>query len=337
MRNLLYIGNNLNSVRANVSAIQTLGPLLEQGGYKMYYASSKSNKLVRLCDMIGKCLLLYRKVDYVIIDTYSTLNFYYALIISQLCRILRKPYITILHGGNLPERLTRSAYFSRLIFKNAKRNIAPSKYIQSAFETNGYVNLEYIPNTIEIKKYDFRKRQLKTPKLLWVRSFSKLYNPALAIKVVAELKNMGVDTVLCMVGPDSNDGSFKTTQKLASEQGIEVDFRGKLPKSEWLELSKKYNIFLNTTNFDNMPVSVIEAMAMGLLVISTNVGGMPYLITDKVNGILVEPNMESAIVNEILKVLNNPEDAHLMINKARVFAEQLDWEIVKKEWNRVLI
>ena len=68
-----------------------------------------------------------------------------------------------------------------------------------------------------------------------------------------------------------------------------MNFTGKLSKQEWRDLSKDYNVFINTTNFDNTPVSVIEAMALGIPVVSTNVGGLPFLITDKVDGVLVEP------------------------------------------------
>ena len=100
MTSILYIGNNLNNSTSNISSIQVIGNLLAKQGYSVFYASSKSNKILRLLDMIFTFFKYYRKVEFVIIDTYSTHNFYYALIISQLCRVFKVKYIPSLNGGN---------------------------------------------------------------------------------------------------------------------------------------------------------------------------------------------------------------------------------------------
>ncbi|MBT8272453.1 MAG: glycosyltransferase family 1 protein, partial [Bacteroidia bacterium] len=75
MRKILYIGNNLKTKNANISSIQALGGFLEQEGFKMYYSSSQLNKIARMIDMIITLMKYKNKVDYVIIDTYSTRNF----------------------------------------------------------------------------------------------------------------------------------------------------------------------------------------------------------------------------------------------------------------------
>ena len=99
----------------------------------MNYASSQQNKVLRLLDMVF-CFFKYGpKVDYVIIDTYSTYNFYFALIISQLCRLFKKRYIPNLNGGNLPARLKKHPFLSALIFKHAYANVSPSPYLKQAF------------------------------------------------------------------------------------------------------------------------------------------------------------------------------------------------------------
>ena len=100
MKNLLYIGNQLKDHNGTITSIDSLGPLLEKEGYTIAYASSKSIKLFRLIDMMLAVLKNRKKADYVLIDTYSTLNFYYAFFVSQLCGILKLRYIPILHGGN---------------------------------------------------------------------------------------------------------------------------------------------------------------------------------------------------------------------------------------------
>ena len=335
MGKILYIGNNLRDNKTNISSIRTLGPLLETVGYTVYYTSHFKNKFFRLLHMVYSLLTINRSVDYVLIDTYSTLNFYYALITSQITRILNIPYITNLNGGNLPHRLDKSPKLSRLIFKNAYKNVAPSKYLQKSFEDHGYLNTIHIPNTIEIKNYPYRERDFDMIRLLWVRSFSKIYNPQLAIKILKQLQDKGIKASLSMVGPDS-DGSYKDVKNLAKNLNVEVDFTGKLSKEDWIKLSEEHNIFINTTNFDNTPISVIEAMALGLPVISTNVGGMPYLIDHNENGILVAPDDVSSFVDAILWVLNNKLEVRNMTIKARKKVEDYDWEQVKTQWLEVL-
>ncbi|WP_298758798.1 glycosyltransferase family 4 protein [uncultured Psychroserpens sp.] len=335
MKKILYIGNKLNKTNSNVSYISILGDLLTKEGFKVFYASGYNNKILRLLHMVYKVVFYSRKVEKVLIDTYSTQNYYYAFIVSQICRLLKLDYIPILHGGNLPSRLTSHPKMSQKIFKNALYNIAPSAYLKNAFEQHGFKRVIHIPNTLEIKEYNFSIKEFDMPRLLWVRSFSKLYNPQLAIEVFKSLKHKYPNAKLCMVGPDS-DGTFGTVKDMVKEENLEVRFTGKLKKKEWIELSKDYNIFLNTTNFDNMPLSVIEAMALGLAVVSTNVGGMPYLIKNNHEGYLVKPNDVTQMVNAITTVMNAEETQKVIIKNARDKVEQLDWSHIKKKWFDIL-
>lgn len=334
-RNLLYIGNKLAAHGKPPTAIDLLSVKFQEEGYEVYASSSKLNKVSRLLDMISKTIRHRKTIDLALIDTYSTLNFYYAVIIGGLCRFLKIPYIPILHGGNLPNRLQNSKRLSKQLFNNALTNVVPSQYLAEQFKTYGIHNLTHIPNTIEIENYKFLQRNKVTAKLLWVRSFSEIYNPLLALEVVELLLKQGVEVSLCMVGPDK-DGSLARCKKVAAELNLPITFTGMLKKKEWIALSKDYNIFINTTNFDNMPVSVMEAMALGLPVISTNVGGLPFLIDHEIDGILVPPNNPAAFVNAINKLRENPVLVNTLSNNARSKIEALDWQVIKHKWNSVL-
>lgn len=101
-------------------------------------------------------------------------------------------------------------------------------------------------------------------------------------------------------------------------------------------MSKDYDIFINTTHFDNMPVSVMEAMALGLPVVSTNVGGVPYLIADGETGILVPTNDPDAFIKAIKNLIENPNLAMQITRRARYEIEKMDWRNVKKLWVSLL-
>lgn len=335
MKNVLYVGNHLQNSQTNLSYSAVLGPLLAQSGYNLRYTSNKTNKVLRLLDMLWTTLKSRKKTDLVLIDTYSTQNFYYAVLVSRLCMVLHLPYVPILHGGNLPNRLKNSQKLSRRLFMNANVNVSPSLYLKECFEKAGYQNVAYIPNTISIAHYSQHNKTFDKPRLLWVRSFSEIYNPALAVKVLHELRQRGYDASLCMVGPDT-DGSLAEVKALAERLNVSVNFTGKFTKIEWIALSRDYNVFINTTNFDNMPVSVIEAMALGLPVVSTNVGGMRYLIKDGVEGLLVVPNDKIAMTDAICSLFKDVQRTEMMVTKAREKVEGFDWKQIKSLWEEVL-
>jgi len=336
MTNVLYIGNHLKTQQTNISAISVLGPLLETAGYTVFYASSKPNKLLRMWAMLYSVCRYAKGVDVVLIDTYSTTNFYYALLVSQLCRLLRLPYIPILHGGELPKRLERSPFWSRLIFKHAQRLVSPSKYLEEAFDKPAYAPVVFIPNSLSIDQYRYERKTYRSIRLLWVRSFSNIYNPSLAVRVLKRLQDAGYACELCMVGPDTGDGSLQAAQQLAADLAVSVRFTGKLPKADWLALAHDYNVFINTTHFDNMPVSVIEAMALGLPVVSTDVGGLPYLITHEETGLLVGPDDADAFETAIVQLVSDTNGARAMTERARAMVEGFDWEVVKEKWFAIL-
>ncbi len=330
---ILYIGNNLNHSSGYPTTIETLSVLLEKEGFKVFKTSKKENKILRMIDMC-LAILKHRKVDYILIDVYSTSNFYFAYVGAKIARFFKIKYIPILHGGNLPNRLEKSKKMCDSIFNNSIINVAPSAYLKFSFDKKDYKTI-LIPNNIEIDKYSFKERKKIKPTILFVRSFAKIYNPIMAIHVLDGLTKVYKDAKLCMVGPDK-DGSLLQVKKKAKELNLEdnVEFTGVLDKLEWHKKSEEYDIFINTTNVDNTPVSLIEAMALGLPIVSTNVGGIPYLISNEKEGMLIDKgNVDQMILAISSLIEGNHQD---LAKNARKKAEQFGWEVVKNKWINLL-
>lgn len=334
-KKILYIGNALTHKNVTVTTIETLSTSLREEGYDVIVVSRIKNKIGRFLDMISVIMKHRKHIDIVLIDTYSTTNYWYAVYVAKLCRFYKIPYIPILHGGNLPERIRRSVSSARKLFQNAYVNVAPSHYLMEAFQKEGYTNIRHIPNTIDLFKYPFKHREKCTPTLLWVRSFATIYNPMMALQVLKELQKTYADATLTMVGP-KKDESFDRCSAFAKAHNLPVKFTGKLSKEEWISLAASHDIFINTTNFDNTPVSVIEAMALGLPVISTNVGGIPFLIDHYKNGILSEPENIASFTKNITQLIENKEIANEISLQARAHSKSFDWELVKISWNDAL-
>lgn len=334
MRNLLYIGNKLSKHGVTPTTIEILGPLLEQEGFTVAYSSSLKNKVLRFIAMIWS-VFRYRKVDCVLIDTYSTANFWYAFATSQLCRCLKLKYILILHGGNLISRLKNNTIICRMIFKHSFQNVSPSLFLMEQFKSKGYENLIHIPNSVEMENYSFLKREKANPNLLWVRSFAKIYNPMMAIDVFAAIKKKYPEATLCMVGPEK-DGSLVSAKQKAKDLKLDILFTGKLSRQDWKNKSSAYDIFINTTHFDNMPVSVIEAIALGLAVVSTNVGGIPFLLENQKDALLVPDGDVDEMVEAVDKLIGDSELFSSITTNARRKSEQFDWQVVKTKWMTIL-
>jgi glycosyltransferase involved in cell wall biosynthesis len=335
-RKVIYIDNFLTQHGHTPTIGESIATLLAGEGYEIIKASSKKNKLPRLLDMLST-IYRHRKNAVVLISTYSGEAFYFALVCSWLCRMLNLNYIPCLHGGNLPKRISISKSMSKQLFGKSYMNVAVSGYLEQYIQQNGW-KVVVIPNIIHINQYPYLQRQQCTGKILWVRSFHEIYNPALAIKTLAELLKTNSHVKLAMVGPDK-DGSLDTCKKLADELGVasNIEFVGLLSRDEWTKLSVGYDVFINTTNFDNLPVSIIEAMALGMPIVSTNVGGLKFLVEHNRNGLLVNPDNEQEFVDAINKLMDNPELLQTLSFNAREFATKFDWDHVKHQWNDLLL
>jgi glycosyltransferase involved in cell wall biosynthesis len=95
-------------------------------------------------------------------------------------------------------------------------------------------------------------------------------------------------------------------------------------------------VFLNTSRIDNAPVSVIEAMASGLPIVSSNAGGVPDLLTDGREGLLFEPGDSQGMAEGVTRIANEPGLAERLIRQAREKVRQSDWGVVLPQWQRLL-
>ncbi len=329
---ILYLGNKLTVHGFTPTSVETLGPALSKMGYRLESRSAVKNSFFRLLDMLYSIWDLRKHRPVVLIDTYSTTAFWYAYASALVCAALGLRYIPILRGGDLPSRLDRSPRVSKTLFGNSFANVAVSGYLDHEFAGRN-IPTQIIHNHIYISDYPFQSRRVLRPMILWVRAFHEIYNPALAIDILKKLTHHFPEAKLCMVGPDK-DGSLEKCRNLAS--GLNVEFTGKLSKKDWIILSEQYDIFLNTTNVDNTPISVMEAMALGLPVVSTNAGGVPFIINNDADGLLVNKNNADEAVAAMLRLLSDPAKAESLSQAARKRAEEWDWSCSGAKWKQLI-
>ena len=275
--------------------------------------------------------------DVAIVEVFSGLAFLWAEAVCRLLSVAKQPCILWLHGGNLPEFAQRRSRRVEGLYARAAAVVAQSDYLASTVSRHRDM-VRLIPNPIDLSHCTYRMRHVLQPRLVWLRSFHHIYNPSLAVRVVGLLKPEYPDLSLTMIGPDKGDGSLEAARELTAELGLKknIHFQPGIPKEDvplWLD---RADIFLNTTNVDNTPVSVQEAMACGLCVVSTRVGGVPYLVTDRVDALLVPPDDPHAMVEAVRLILADPETAAGLSRAARSKVERMDWPLVTDRWERLI-
>ena len=334
---IIYIGNILSSKGFNPPPIELLKlKIIQSFKIDLKLASDKKNILVRFIHMNYVFWTNMKQSSLVFIDVYSTKAFYFAFYFSLLCRFLYIPYIPIIHGGRINRRIIKNRWLCGLIFNYAEINIAPSHYIADIFLRNNY-KIQHIPNAIDLSIYPLKKRKKIKPHLLWVRSFHKIYNPQMAIYVLNELLKKYPNAFLTMIGPDK-DGSSRICHDLAKSLNIhsQVKFTGYLKKIEWIKLSTNHDIFINTTHIDNMPISILEAMALGMPIVSTNVGGIPSFLDHKKNAYLIDDDNTDSMTKYIIKLIENPKIAFKMSMNAYQDSKKYSLDSIFKDWEEII-
>jgi glycosyltransferase involved in cell wall biosynthesis len=141
-----------------------------------------------------------------------------------------------------------------------------------------------------------------------------------------------------MIGPDKGDGSLERTHREAENLQVEdhLTITGGVAKTQVAEKLATADIFLNTSRADNTPVSVIEAMACGLCVASTNVGGIPFLLEHERNALLVNDSDPAGMAAAVGRLLTEPKLSERLSSNARHDAEQFDWSAIVPQWDALL-
>jgi glycosyltransferase involved in cell wall biosynthesis len=157
-----------------------------------------------------------------------------------------------------------------------------------------------------------------------------MYNVACVIKAFSLIQKRYENASLMIAG----DGAEKERLcRLARDLDLKnVEFVGPVPQDAMPALYAKADIYLNASNIDNMPNSIIEAFAAGTLVISTNAGGIPYVVTDGENGYLVERDDHRAMAEKAINALENHDPAQRIIANAFTESAKYTWENVRGKW-----
>lgn len=329
MNNILFIGNFLSKNKGTKSPSETISTRLGELGFHTSLVSSHESKILRILDIIFSILLF--KGSYIHIDVFSGQAFYIAEIATILGKIKKKKIILTLHGGRLPEFFEDHCRRVDLTLQRATKIVTPSLLLMSYFQNKGYI-VEYIPNSIDTKKFPFRINNCIDPKILWVRAFSPIYNPELAVKTFSIIKNWIPNATLTMIGPDK--GELRKTQYLIQQQSLDdsINILGPIPNDELYNYYHTHNIFLNTTSYESFGVAVLEAASCGIPIVSTPAGEIPLLWKHREEILISKDWSPEELSVQIIQILNDNSLSDILSYNANSKAKKYDWLFIKTKW-----
>jgi len=336
-RSALLIGNFLSASGGVPAVGEELASELRSAGWQIHAASSRSSRWARLLDMVATVWRHRGCYQVAQVDVFSGRAFLWAWLVCWTLRRIAKPYVLMLHGGNLPAFARGRPRTVQRLLQSAAAITAPSAFMQHAMSPYAR-GVQVIPDGFRLQVYPFRLRRNPRPRLVWLRAFHEIYRPWQLPEVLALLANEFPDIQLNMIGPDRRDGSLARTRWAARVLNISerLHLPGPVAKSQVPAELAKADIFLNTTTLESFGVSVLEAAALGLCIVSTNVGAIPTIWQDGHDALLVPPDDPDAMAQAVRRVLTEEGLAERLSRNARRKAQQFDWSVVLPRWEGVL-
>lgn len=325
---VLLITNYKKGTGGISGQVEILHRNLAKEGVQSEIFNTKGSVLFRL----RSGFLLKKKVrefDILHIHCCSGVGFFPAMVGITVGRRLKKKIILTYHGGGAEGFFKKHRWLVRHYLLKTDTNIVLSGFLGSVFDKYG-IPYTIIPNVIELDSSKFKHRDTLKPNFISIRTLSPLYNIECILRAYKRVKTQLPDATLTIVG----DGpSRESLEKMVADERIkDVRFTGRVDNHEIYKYLDQADIMLSAPRIDNMPVSILEAFNAGLLVISSDVGGVPYMIEDGVNGLLFESDNDNMLASKMLLANNITEESIGMIGNAHSALSLYSWKSV---WNKL--
>lgn len=252
-----------------------------------------------------------------------------------LGRIFKKRIILNYHSGEAHDHLSRWKVLVKPILLLADELVVPSAYLQEVFSCHGLA-AKIVSNAVNFKRFQKEIPDEPQPlRILCTRNFEDHYRVDRVIEAFGEIKMQIPDAQLILIG----DGYCRSKlENIATQKRLsDVLFVGQIDNEEVAEFYKRANLYLNASVVDNMPLSLMEAMAAGLIVVSTASGGIPFLITNGHNGILVSTDDAHSLAKAVVSVYRDRGRWNNIQQNAIEYSRRFSPEVVCKEWERVYV
>jgi glycosyltransferase involved in cell wall biosynthesis len=279
-------------------------------------------------------LLRLRGVDVVHVFSASYWSFLLAPVPAILAaRGLGKRTVLHYHSGEAEDHLAKWGALVHPWLRLVDEIVVPSVYLRNVFARHGY-RTRVIPNVVDTSRFRYRERSPLRPHLLSTRNLETYYRVDNTLEAFALLKARYPKATLTIAGYGSEEGRLR---RLAASLGRDgICFVGRVSPEDIPGLYGEADIFVNSSVVDNQPITVLEAFASGLPVVSTGTGDISAMVRDGETGLIVPPKDPAAMAKAVTSLLENQDRAVRMARHAREEIEQqYTWPRVCEEWATV--
>ena len=248
-----------------------------------------------------------------------------------MARLRGKKTLINYHSGECRDHLGRS-YTARRVLKGTDRLVVPSEYLVDVLGEFGLAS-QAIANIVDGSQFSFRVRRPLHPHLVCTRGFHPYYCVDVVVRAFAEVQKAFPDARLDLVGGGPLERDIRSLVREMKLTG--VDFKGIAARNEIGRFYDEADIFINGSRLDNMPVSVLEAFASGMPVVTTEPEGMRYLVEHERTGLLSPPGDWAALAQNVIRVLHDSALADCLVSNAQQEFQRYSWPVVREQWLEV--
>lgn len=325
--NVLLICNYKPKVGGISGQVDMLQKMLQTDGHTAEVFSTKAPLLRRML-LPFKLKSTGKDFDVFHIHCCSNWGFLPAVVGVSVGRRLGKRIVLTYHGGGGEKFFDRHPKLVRHFLTRTDANIVLSGFLAQVFEKHG-LPFVTIPNILELDDSRFRLRERLQPNYICTRAHEPLYNLPCILRAFHKVQSIRPEATLTLVGGGSE---HENLVQMAKELGLQnVTFTGRVANEDIYTYLDRADIMLSAPTVDNMPVSVLEAMNAGLLVISSKVGGVPYMVKNNNTGLLFDSDDSDALAGKMLWAVDNQTVARAIALQGHKAVSRYRWENIKEQ------
>jgi glycosyltransferase involved in cell wall biosynthesis len=259
---------------------------------------------------------------------------YWSFVLSPLpamiaARALRRRVVLHYHSGEAQDHLDHWGALVHPGLRVPDEIVVPSPFLSRVFAGHGY-RTRVIRNVVDTSQFAYRDRGPLSPRLLCARNLDPYYRVDTVLRAFALVRARHPGATLTLAG---HGGEESRLRQLAAELGPDgIRFAGKVEPSAMPRLYDEADVFVNCSVVDNQPVSVLEAFAAGLPVVTTPAGGIPDMVRHEETGLLVPEEDPAAAAAAVESLLADPLRASRLAASARREVEDYTWPRVRAGW-----